>query len=192
MVTPQTDSTNMEVWGSNWDVGAHLALAMLEKIAVPSLDFNEIVLGRQEFPDAGEHTEGSYRETRLQQITMQIRPLEVAERLREIGNLEPDWDGYGSSRISLDAIASTATYICRLQNLNFKIEDPFVAPLADGGIEMEWGPEPGGELIIVIPPSGDSVRYLQRLVTSEGQRAENAGLVESESRFLELLVALNH
>jgi hypothetical protein len=79
-----------------------------------------------------------------QQVTLD-RALEPSlERLAEIAQLAPDWDSYGAVPPSALAIARSAALLVKLHSsiveyLGKYIPPNHIAPLADGGIQLEWG-----------------------------------------------------
>lgn len=49
--------------------------------------------------------------------------MDLLTQLRQLGELEPDWNGYGEKEITLDAIS-------RCKSIHF-------SPTSDGGIQIE-------------------------------------------------------
>jgi hypothetical protein len=93
-----------------------------------------------------------------QQVTLD-RALEPSlERLAEIARLAPDWDSYGAAPPSALAIARSAAFLVKLhtsfiENVGKYIGPSHVAPLADGGIQLEWS-GPSAEIEVQIGPEG--------------------------------------
>lgn len=67
--------------------------------------------------------------------------LSASQRLTEIHALPDDWDSYGALRISDRAIEAARQLLLRLpwQPANIGNASPYaLAPLASGGIQIEW------------------------------------------------------
>ncbi len=92
-----------------------------------------------------------------------LRPS--AERLAKLARLEPNWDSYGAAPVTTVALATA-------YNLVVTFEEEFVgavgahslpwaiAPLADGGLQVEWR-GPGGAIELEIGPAGDMSYLLE-------------------------------
>jgi hypothetical protein len=107
----------------------------------------------------------------------------VLERISGIADLDEGWDSYGALPPSEVALAKTRWLLNSLQDwLPAGIPDPgpfAMAPLSDGGIQLDWE-RPGLALELEVNPDG-SLGYL--LVEGEGEHREflendDAGLVE--------------
>ena len=92
----------------------------------------------------------------------------LAERIRHLGRLESDWDGYGGMPIEGQSIERTAILLITASWLGGDLEEPFVAPLPDGGLEIEWEVESGVELMLVVSPDGRDVEYLLEIPSDSG------------------------
>ncbi len=102
----------------------------------------------------------------------------AAERLRKLSKLEPDWDGYGGLTPTKEAITETASLLIEIRKLTHgELEEPFIAPLPDGGLELEWELPSGVEAMLVIPPSGREIRYLLDEPTDSGEVIESVGIL---------------
>ncbi len=102
----------------------------------------------------------------------------LSRRLIEISSLLPGWDGYNSPSIAMDAIETgiqllLAMFIFGQGHLPI----PFVAPLPDGGLELEWEIEPEKELMIIISSSGREVEYL----FNQGLAEESGNISDDQS-----------
>jgi hypothetical protein len=91
------------------------------------------------------------------------RAQSVLNRLREFARLEPDWDGYGAARVSKTALARAKKFFLDAVYEHVSSAGPeavpsFVAPIADGGVQLEWE-RPGVRLEIEISAQG-VVSYL--------------------------------
>ena len=86
---------------------------------------------------------------------------ELAERLEYLSSLEPNWDGYGSMAITVVAASKCTRLLIAIdRHIYSEAGEPFLAPMADGGLELEWECMCRRELMVVIPPEGTPVRYL--------------------------------
>lgn len=56
-------------------------------------------------------------------------------RIKEFGLLEPNWDSYGASAVSLSALDRAHRMVDQMAGLPWR---PFVVPTPDGGIQFEW------------------------------------------------------
>lgn len=95
-------------------------------------------------------------------------PAELQARLDHLGTLAANWDSYGAEPISPDAIALAKSLLCRtiatLQRMGAANLYPFaIAPLSDGGVQLEWR-SGRGFAEIEISPSG----MLSALVGGDG------------------------
>lgn len=62
--------------------------------------------------------------------------VQVTARLDHLLNLEKDWDSYGAAPIESEAVSTALRWIASC--LQVFPEAPFIAPLADGGVQVEW------------------------------------------------------
>ena len=116
-----------------------------------------------------------------------------AERLRLLSNLEANWDGYGANVITETAVDRCAKLLNNLLSESEQhCEGLFIAPLADGGIELEWEWDSGNELMLVIPPTAQPLEYLATTVDqSIGEEREHEGTIGRESSLGKLLRRLS-
>lgn len=100
----------------------------------------------------------------------------VAVRLRQLSALAPDWDSYGAKPVSDKAIRATHQLLSTIRDplgtlLGDQIQPFAIAPLADGGLQLEWrGPK--GTLEVDIAPDG-KLGYL--LVEGQKDRSFEEG-----------------
>ncbi len=59
------------------------------------------------------------------------------QRLRQFTNLESDWNAHGAKRIAPQAIDVAVDLVRRVAAVSGVAPD-FVAPLANGGVQLEW------------------------------------------------------
>lgn len=104
----------------------------------------------------------------------------VADELHALLALRDHWDGEHARRITAAAAECAASILLMgREAMNGELYDPAIAPLADGGIEIDWEGRgsPDKTLMIVIPPSGTDARYLY--TDRRGKRKEEAGALGS-------------
>ena len=117
----------------------------------------------------------------------------AVERIRKLTNLEPDWDGYSGDPPTEEAVKTTAVLLLAIHGLTRGLlESPFIAPLPDGGLELEWELDSGAELMLVIPSTGMDIRYLLDEPTSSGHIIESEGVVPKDATLSELVSRLTH
>ena len=89
-----------------------------------------------------------------------------ATRLQLFSTLETDWDGYGANALTGSIIDRTAQLLMEIIGA-IEIGDArvFIAPMSDGGIELDWKTPTGNKLMVVIPPDSENPRYLLTPVT---------------------------
>jgi hypothetical protein len=81
----------------------------------------------------------------------------VQADIRALGELEPNWDGYGAPAIDPAAIAAAEAFVAELPgNLATR---PRVVPTAHGMLQLEW--RAGAKSLEVEFESPQSIRYLQ-------------------------------
>jgi hypothetical protein len=90
---------------------------------------------------------------------VQIADLQAVERrLTELGAFREDWDGYGAERPTSAAIGAARALVMAADDACPGI--PFIAPVADGGLQLEWTAADGRELILTIGPNGTPGEFL--------------------------------
>ncbi len=89
-------------------------------------------------------------------------PESLERRLEKIRGLKDNWDSYSACRISGKAIEKAKSLLnevgirCGVSML----EETFIAPCSDGGIQLEWKSDSEKELIAKILPSGKTATFL--------------------------------
>lgn len=89
-------------------------------------------------------------------------PETLERRLEKIRGLKDNWDSYTASRISSKAIEKAKSLLkeagirCGVSIL----EETFIAPCSDGGIQLEWKSDSEKELVAKILPSGKTATFL--------------------------------
>jgi hypothetical protein len=89
---------------------------------------------------------------------------EALRELDEFQNLTPDWDSYGARSIAPDAIATARRLLMALQDdfstmLGDRLKPFDVAPIATGGVQLEWRGGGGRVIEVEITPESE-LRYL--------------------------------
>lgn len=113
---------------------------------------------------------------------------ELSDRLERLGSLDAGWDGYGGHPPTPKAVEMTAILLLAAHGLTRgSLSTPFVAPLPDGGLEIEWELESGTELMLVVPPGGTNVSYLLDELTESGEIIESEGAVPRDASVSELI-----
>lgn len=92
------------------------------------------------------------------------------QRFEQFKQLPENWDSYGASHISDEAIEKGKSILTLMTAAGFS-KQPFVAPSPSGGIQIEWY-VPGREVVLEIPPTGDPITYSLVETTVSGQECE--------------------
>ncbi|MGI8855054.1 MAG: hypothetical protein ACR2JW_04835 [Thermomicrobiales bacterium] len=87
-------------------------------------------------------------------------------QLRGFARLEPDWNSYGAKPVSRDAISVATDLLTHIARIAQARPD-FVAPLANGGVQLEWS---GAAAEIAVRVSPDQT--LAYLSTEGGAHTE--------------------
>ena len=120
--------------------------------------------------------------------TLQATNPEAVEKIRKLRDLEPDWDGYGGIPPTEEAVKATAGLLLETYKLTQgQLENPFIAPLPEGGLELEWELDSSVELMLVIPPTGTDIEYLLEELKGSGDVNESEGIVPKDATLSELI-----
>ena len=115
-------------------------------------------------------------------VALQLFSPESAERIDYVANLELNWDGYGSNTISRPAIDACVNLLMKLaRGFYSHFEQPFIAPMADGGLELEWTLPSQNELSLVFPPEGSPVRFLVTIYHGPVNPTFEEGIIPTSS-----------
>ncbi len=113
----------------------------------------------------------------------------AAERISKLARLEADWDGYGGEPIAQEAIDTAAGLLTIIHGLTSgKLQNPFIAPMTDGGLELEWELNSGVELTLIVPSGGRGIKYLLDVPLDSGDIEESEGLLPRDASLSELLI----
>ena len=120
--------------------------------------------------------------------TLQDTNPEAVEKIRKLRDLELDWDGYGGIPPTEEAVKATARLLLETYKLTQgQLENPFIAPLPEGGLELEWELDSSVELMLVIPPTGTDIEYLLEDPKGSGDVNESEGIVPKDATLSELI-----
>ncbi len=111
-------------------------------------------------------------------------PSVLRKRIQEIERLEAGWDSYSASPISNKAIKASISLLTQISHkLGSRfVEDVFIAPCADGSIQLEWELN-SKELILKMVSNGKQDLYL--FVSSSGEERE--GTITSQEEIVNML-----
>ena len=112
----------------------------------------------------------------------------AAQRIQELAELKWDWDGEEGRPVTQEAINVTAGLILQAMSLQASLPTPFIAPLSDGGLQIEWRANVKGKLILVITPEGDDTEYVLDVPYSSGETEEYDGFVDTNGMSLDRLI----
>ena len=139
------------------------------------------------------HGSGSEQErssiTAIERLA-QVNP-EWSERVKYLTGLESGWDGYGSDPIAEAAVDGCCVILEDVATVIHAgdVQHPFIAPLADGGLELEWDFPSGNELMIVVPPKGKPVRFLYSAFDDSDEETETSGTIPEDASLADLFGA---
>jgi hypothetical protein len=110
------------------------------------------------------------------------------QRLAELAALPPDWDSYGGDPPTTRAIVTARQLVAAIaERANDRPADAapwFIAPVPDGGVQLEWR-GPARELTVTVGPNG-SLGYLIAAREAHGEAVHEAAEVD-ERRIVELV-----
>lgn len=81
------------------------------------------------------------------------------DRLNELARLARNWDSYGAEPVSQAAISKAGAFLAAVRRLlgarcGERIRPYSIAPVADGGVQLEWRSS-GAKLEVEVGPEGD-------------------------------------
>ena len=120
-------------------------------------------------------------------------PDELTSRLDHLGALERNWDSYGAEPISTKAIDVAKVVLCRsiaaLRQRGSKNVYPFaIAPVSDGGVQLEWRGR-AGFLEIEIAPSGTLSALVSKGESHPSAQKEHSGVSSEDVTAMLLAIA---
>ena len=151
----------------------------------PTIDLLQEWLSRRHSSVVGETKDASANHVLA---TLQATNPEAVEKIRKLGDLELDWDGYGGIPPTGEAVKATAWLLLETYKLTQgQLKNPFIAPLPEGGLELEWELDSSVELMLVIPPTGTDIEYLLEEPQGSGDVNESEGIVPKDATLSELI-----
>jgi hypothetical protein len=96
-------------------------------------------------------------------------------RFQYLSRLDENWDTYGGSPLSDDAIYTALSIIARL--LRDESAPPAIVPTSEGGVQLEWH-RAGDELEIRVAPSGAISAFRCNEVAGEMAEIEQVSLTD--------------
>lgn len=114
-------------------------------------------------------------------VSGEVRLSEELEgRLEIISQLPENWDSYNANRINSQAIEKVKSLLISV-SMRYglrKLEDVFIAPCSDGGLQLEWKFDSQKELIVKISSSGKNVTFLSIEPSQNEPSIEREGTIE--------------
>lgn len=116
---------------------------------------------------------------------------DTAERLSLFAKLGMGWRDDDSLPIPRAAIETTACLLLVADRLfGSQLEEPFIAPMVDGSVEVDWDGASGEELVLVVPPEGSPIQFVMNLPDDAGGVTEWDGYLPADASLAELLSKL--
>jgi len=107
------------------------------------------------------------------------------QRFEQFKQLPENWDSYGASRITDEAIEKGKSILAFMTAAGV-LKQSFVAPSPSGGIEIEWYGA-GKEVVLEIPPTGAPITYYMVETTVSGQEREIEETIPEKEGLAQLL-----
>lgn len=112
----------------------------------------------------------------------------AADRLDGFATLEQGWFEEDSPPITFEArTVAAAALLVHHSQCGDQCKPPYIDPMADGGIELQWRGASGKELLLTIPPEGVGIRFLKPFVHVYGVSFEAEGTIPADAKLNELL-----
>ena len=118
-----------------------------------------------------------------------------AQRVKILEELPYGWDGFGAAPMTKDAIKSCIQLlraIVDLPHCSSIGKKLFIAPLPDGGLELDWDFQVENDLIILVPPEGKPVQFLQTLIGPSGEEREREGILDTDDNMANLFLEFSN
>jgi hypothetical protein len=123
-----------------------------------------------------------------QQIIIQHDYKDTIDKIASFKNLSSNWDSYRSKQIDINCISRASKIMVDLSEWKApcNIPAPFVAPRADGSIQMEW--EKGSRYFeLGIGPDSTEIEFLVMEEDHDGKPVEFEGVLEFDQSIKKLL-----
>ncbi len=111
------------------------------------------------------------------------------QRIRVLKELPHGWDGFGAATVTQDAVRSCTKILSAIVDLPHCSsigKKLFIAPLPDGGLELDWDFQVENDLMILVPPEGEPVQFLQTLIDPSGEEREREGILDTDDSLANL------
>lgn len=134
---------------------------------------------------------GSSRDSEIRGVKL---PESIDKRFKQLEGLKEDWDSYGARGIARMAIEKAKFILLRI-TARFGtelVQEVFVAPCTDGGLQLELNLESEMELLVRIPPFGNPCKLLLEGGSEEEPRIEKDIVIEGEEDMGMLFRELNN
>lgn len=97
----------------------------------------------------------------LSNLSVEIIPQEILDRLAYLADLPSNWDGEGGAPVTQFTVERTKTLLRSAYSATDDVLPiPFISPTHDGMLVAEWKTESGKELILDVPPDDTSPGFL--------------------------------
>lgn len=117
---------------------------------------------------------------------------ESVERLRELADMEPNWDGYGGLPSTSQAVQAASELLLQVHRLDGGgLASPLIGPMPDGGLELEWRLESGRELMLGIPEDASITEFLITEVMESGDKVDTEGALPDDATLTDLIQRLS-
>lgn len=101
-------------------------------------------------------------------------PCAVA-RLQMLLRLEKNWDSYDATPVAVAAAVTALRVLGVVMTPN--TQDPFIAPVADGGLQVEWSDQ-YGDVGFFVGPEGEAQAYHSQADEHEWSLVSAAGAAQ--------------
>lgn len=115
-------------------------------------------------------------------------PEATSRRLEQLTRLPLNWDSENARPISWRTARRTAAMLERAYSFEIRqLPSPFIAPLPDGGLMVEWKTASGKELILEVSPAEEPTKFLLVEPVGSGQEIEVEGKLGEDYSLNELI-----
>lgn len=112
-----------------------------------------------------------------------------AQRVKVLKELPHGWDGFGAAPVTKEAVKSCLQILSEIVDLPHSSSigrKLFIAPLPDGGLELDWDFQVENDLMILVPPEGEPVQFLQTFMGLSGEEREREGILDTDDNLANL------
>ena len=111
----------------------------------------------------------------------------LGARLEDLLALPTDWDGEGAVGPTIAAGEKAVELLLHAEDAAAAAS--FIAPLPDGGLQIEWGPVANQKLVVAVDPAGNQVDFVY--IDERGALEGTEGRLQSESDLDQFLPSLS-